>query len=1465
MNLSVPHGANSSSNVIQEFYKRKRQSSTQSEDSAIEAHRTTQHSTQPPITMGDASPLDNILPCTLANDGSNAAFSANASESVLPVVFEDWEDDVMWTGEDADVAEATNGTTSRNNRNNRNNHKHTTSTSTSSSTSTTTASTHTTSTHTTSLLQGIPAVPRPGFFHNSAAYTSRLTREENTKLSQAALASVTNKHTAKNSDELAVINAQRRKASEQMKTKRIMAVMKGMGLGGAGMKITSSLMGVGGQDRDAGKIEKMKQKNENKGNLGFESIDSGLVTNNHTFIKPDLSRAERRLFHRPRLHSSMAGTGKRWMMVRTPSNHLSRKQDNNGDDTNNINADGSLLVGGGIEDAETGIEITKESDLDIFPVQTGTTLLAVEYCEEKPPLILNKGMSSKIVNYYKGDRAKCPVSAGGGDVPNAVTSKNSKSALHRTTSVIGLETDLQSNNMDYFVGPDDVKDVEKNFKRQQNAEVELEERRRSSKNNSKPDSNPSSSPEDPVLPHGATQVLDPAHHGPFVGKMDVNTTQSTLVNNCFIAPVFLHESDSNDFLMTVPRKQSSANVVNGDKFSGHFVAQGSNTTIKAVVHNFPKHIAVVGQTEPKIKVPMPASTALNQFKEKFAEFQIGRKLEFKAKTGAGLSRDEIQKKLFSNAVSGGIFTRQTLDKCLKRLGDLDSERGEYYLKDDYIGTQTLGNAFMPEQVCAFESYLSQLLRYADLGLSDKMVAVHVLPKIKASVQFFVANVTALKARLKEMKKRKRINAPPSSGVHVSEAKRKLYDNTAVAVAKFEKELEDEKRKLKITRFLCEELSIAPWNTTSDFIDIHRRKDLNVTSFMSLTGSGDPSGRGEAMSFLREAEATGMASKVAVDESKLADSRKKMVGKENDVRKLSQAELGSILRKSYGMSQQAVDTLKRWDRVHFIRELSTRATTEGVANDNLARYARGEKLKASEMRDVYDMRIQEIWRRQLFALGGDGQAKDKKEGDGVDDDADDDDVDEIAFDDEEEDFGDDGDGESDEGASDDDDDDDDVEDLAEDLLDQLGNNQGARATAAGGSEEATRGLFGAGAEKKKASIRDNLDDATQLEALRQEMKDRNAVGGLADGAGAGKKATKKIKVVKKMLVKTLPDGSQKISFEFNVDPNMARILELMNMKNEYRSTHPLEIPRDRPPPDESYAPGHQTFMDEVQDLEADSAIALRLGKNRTQTTSSKAGSKKRAALSMENLNERSKEAKIVYEDNYRPKGTNNRSSRGAASERKPHIMLGNRFEAIVDALMDFEFSAIFRRPVKKTQSFYAKYSELISKPIDLTTIKKRAGNPSYKYKTADMFLEELRLLHNNSVAFNGPNSEAARNSHTLFEFARNEIAENIDDFEELELKLLKEQHESRGKKRTQKEIEEEEEKMKQISLRRKERLASAEAAKAEAAMQAAAESAAAASAAAQSQNAGVAPAAESQLFTLDDDSDEDDDGDNADDV
>ena len=61
-------------------------------------------------------------------------------------------------------------------------------------------------------------------------------------------------------------------------------------------------------------------------------------------------------------------------------------------------------------------------------------LLVLEYSEERPPLLMSKGTTARIVNYYRGDRARCPISAGGGDRPLRLRKRHGDQAAQQSAA-----------------------------------------------------------------------------------------------------------------------------------------------------------------------------------------------------------------------------------------------------------------------------------------------------------------------------------------------------------------------------------------------------------------------------------------------------------------------------------------------------------------------------------------------------------------------------------------------------------------------------------------------------------------------------------------------------------------------------------------------------------------------------------------------------------------------------------------------------------------------------------------------------------------------------------------------------------------------------------------------------------------------------------------------------------------------
>ena len=114
--------------------------------------------------------------------------------------------------------------------------------------------------------------------------------------------------------------------------------------------------------------------------------------------------------------------------------------------------------------------------------------------------------------------------------------------------------------------------------------------------------------------------------------------------------------------------------------------------------------------------------------------------------------------------------------------------------------------------------------------------------------------------------------------------------------------------------------------------VHNSHSVHTPMPVFLTG----------MSFLRDYDKKSIRNTV-VDKT---EEHKKLAGTDSDLRKLKMSKLGALLR-SYGMTQIEIDGLKRWDRVHLLKDFSSRAVSDGIGGDDERRHAREQRLKKSD--------------------------------------------------------------------------------------------------------------------------------------------------------------------------------------------------------------------------------------------------------------------------------------------------------------------------------------------------------------------------------------------------------------------------------------------------------------------------------------------------------------------------------------
>lgn len=989
-------------------------------------------------------------------------------------------------------------------------------------------------------------------------------------------------------------------------------------------------------------------------------------------------------------------------------------------------------------------KIRNESDLS----PTVGDLVVLEYSEERPPLMLTKGMTCRIVNYYRGDRSRCPVSAGGGDRPlrkrhgDKAASVGPSNRAERPPRLIGP-------NQYFIKSAVDLIGITRSTEMKKSKEAAALEAMKAKENVID------------VLPEGVTEIIHQKVHGPFIGEVEEGKSQSGLISNLFAAPIFRHESKPTDFLMILGQLQDGR--FGGPSSTGNYSSGG----LGVVLRPFPQNIYCVGQTEPRVKVFAPNTNDEKKFVNALIPFHIARNIQRAQErpSGLGLTFDDVKDRLFANLTipHGQLRVRMKTVANFER-----GNNGVWFLKavgeDDFPGVEALGRKVSPEGVAAYESQVAAIRRLQDLGVRELYMGSNTILNVAAAMIYLNGAVQAAMERRLKMKKVVEIKTRQKSP-------RLVYFEKAFE--KLDAEYREVKKRQEIAKFIYEELQLSPWNITGDFIDIHKRSLGGP--MMKLTGFGDPSGCGEAYNFLREADTRSSKSAPNCDGA-LNAQIKKITGTQNDLRKLTMKQMASLLR-SYGMKDKQIAVLKRWDRVHVIRDLSTKAASDGMG-DELERFARGEKLRLSDQRQNYTQRIQEIWRRQIASLTADAGNEVAARSDSVVG-SNATDMDGVSDADEEKRGG----SNNDSDSSDDDDD-----DFFAEMEMEMTNTGETNRLVSG-----FRGTCGGGLDSQELN-----KDAREFAALQRQREEERVIS-----EGLNKKSIPlgiekhKFKVVRRKITKAHADGTHTISFEFivnrdKVDAIIARMKhnegddkKRTDWKKKYKIDDHNDVDqRDR-------CVGQATFEDE-DNIKARRPAKVKI-KKETCVIHRKAPGPKKAShfqmtSSLKHSREQAKENRKMkrikqdedadlYKSHVKGKGTSNRKERGSARERMPHVILSERFESVRNAVEGRPNVGAFLKPVPF--EVLPQYYEIIHEPIDLSAIKEK--NKKYGYKTANDFVSDFELMKNNAIKFNGKGSPLANEAVEIWEFVKNTVVQNRQEFNEMEEAVVDQRNGKKKKK------------------------------------------------------------------------------------
>lgn len=403
---------------------------------------------------------------------------------------------------------------------------------------------------------------------------------------------------------------------------------------------------------------------------------------------------------------------------------------------------------------------------------------------------------------------------------------------------------------------------------------------------------------------GESISLQPEDESPFIADLPPGIPVQSFENNLYKVPIFSHTPPVTDFLLVREMKKTG------------------EQTDSYILREIPQ-LYTAGQILPLKEVPAPNSRWANQFmkdrlqayvlrmfklkKEKFPSEPARLKLTDIGLAFPGQSDNSVRKKLKECAI-------------FKRGGD---ECGSWLLKPEYNlpSDEVLRSKTPPDDVALYECMLAGAQRLQDIGIERLH---HVNIQLHSAVQSF-------------------------GDGHPLRRAAKLIE---------------------------EELLLTPWNLTSNFVNAMQGKCL-----LQLTGFGDPSGRGEAFSFVRQPQKIVGNKKEEDSKSNIftektvtsglqgilgLGDRSAVTGTDADLRKLSLEHARDLLLE-FGVGEDEIASMGRWDRINRVRSLSSEAKQSGENNNTLVKFARGARFSIKHHQEQIKTKLERIFQNQVEAL------------------------------------------------------------------------------------------------------------------------------------------------------------------------------------------------------------------------------------------------------------------------------------------------------------------------------------------------------------------------------------------------------------------------------------------------------------------------------------------------------------------
>eukprot|EP01033_Poteriospumella_lacustris_P010654 gene10653-7583_t len=257
------------------------------------------------------------------------------------------------------------------------------------------------------------------------------------------------------------------------------------------------------------------------------SLTHALVARQHMNSKPDLTEAELKHFHRPRMtHRDLT---KRWQIGLLPHSRPAQTRERSRRHVSAVHAKKqTLALAPGAPHHSHGSSAAKRSQTEALQSDgANSTFILVEYAEEFPPVVQNYGMASLLVNFYRPSKGQ---GAGDDDDPSGASEADRRAeeeaSLQRMTALLARHKLRLPSHVSQLWRLQHNKEQRGRY--DHDADI-------------------------PRLELGQTKLLNPDDESPFLGWDTRDTLQPALVNRLFRTPLFPQQVRPTDFLLVRSR------------------------------------------------------------------------------------------------------------------------------------------------------------------------------------------------------------------------------------------------------------------------------------------------------------------------------------------------------------------------------------------------------------------------------------------------------------------------------------------------------------------------------------------------------------------------------------------------------------------------------------------------------------------------------------------------------------------------------------------------------------------------------------------------------------------------------------------------------------------------------------------------------------------------------------------------